>query len=88
MNNFLKVRCDRFIKDDLYTSESHTVVRKQIEITILNSLLRSGPKSREFESSSGEEEEKKTAGVMLGQSFPLLLNAKDQLLAHPFLNAK
>ena len=25
---------------------------------------------------------------MLGQSFPLLLNAKDQLLAHPFLNAK
>ena len=71
----------------MYTSESHTVVRKQIEITILNSLLRSGPKSREFESSSGEEE-KKTAGVMLGQSFPLLLNAKDQLLAHPFLNAK
>ena len=53
MINFLKVRCDRFIKDDLYTSESHTVVRKQIEITILNSLLRSGmaSKSREFESS-------------------------------------
>lgn len=51
MINFLKKKSDRFIKDDLYTSESHTVVRKQIEITILNSLLRSGPKSREFESS-------------------------------------
>ena len=85
--HFFSKKSDRFIKDDLYTSESHTVVRKQIEITILNSLLRSGPKSREFESSSGEEE-KKTAGVMLGQSFPLLLNAKDQRLAHPFLNAK
>ena len=70
MINFLKVRCDRFIKDDLYTSESHTVVRKQIEITILNSLLRSGPKSREFESSSGEEEKKKLLVSCWANLFP------------------
>ena len=72
-------------------SESHTVVRKQIEITT----------SREFTSkewlekvvSSSLPSEKKTAGVMLGQSFYLSMPKISRLdgpsiLAHPFLNAK